>query len=114
MLDASYMMAEFGCLQKGETMDTINLALDQHPIRFTPDGKVAVMDAIRALSDLTDSGRIWHSLSQTHPEIISLCDTYHFIHTEPTPVADSEVWDTIQGLLFDYLVAESLSEAEQV
>jgi hypothetical protein len=93
-------------------MPSIKLELDSHPIRFTPDGKIAVIDAIQALSNLSDSRRIWNKLARSHPEIISLCDTYQFKSAKPTPVADRNGWETIQGHLFDYMVEESLSAAE--
>jgi hypothetical protein len=93
-------------------MESIQLELDQHPIRFTPDGKIAVMDAIKAMSEVSNSKRIWNKLAQSHPEILSLCDTYHFTSAGPTPVADWEGWETIQGHLFDYIVEEGLSAAK--
>ncbi|RJQ86157.1 MAG: hypothetical protein C4519_02290 [Desulfobacteraceae bacterium] len=94
-------------------MQAIHLALDQHAIRFTPDGKIAVIDAITALSDLTDAKHIWRGLSQNHPEIITLCDTYHFKKAESTPVANVENWEKIQGFLFEYLIEESLTAVEE-
>lgn len=92
-------------------MKSINLSLDQHAIRFTPDGKIAVIDAIGALSDLTDARDIWRNLSANHPEILNLCHDYNFRKSESTPVANGEGWEKIQGFLFEYLVEESLSAA---
>jgi len=92
----------------------IHLSIDQHGIRFTPDGKIAVIDAIGALSEKTDAGDIWRDLSHSHPEIITLCDSYSFQkRTESTPVACGETWEKIQGLLFDYLVEESIAAFEE-
>ncbi len=93
-------------------MEGIQFKLDQHPIRFTPDGKIAVIDAIQALGEFPNSRRVWKKLANSHPEILSLCDIYHFKSAEPTPVADGEGWEAIQGHLFDYIVEENLSAAE--
>jgi hypothetical protein len=38
------------------------MKLDGDRVRFTPDGKVAVVDAIRALSAVERAERIWDSL----------------------------------------------------
>jgi hypothetical protein len=92
----------------------VHLSLDQHAIRFTPDGKIAVIDAINALSEKNDAGHIWTDLSQSHPEITTLCDTYTFQKkSESTPVACGETWEKIQMLLFEYLVEESIAAAER-
>lgn len=93
-------------------MEGINLSLDQHAIRFTPDGKIAVIDAITALSDSSNARHIWRDLSATHPEILAFCDSYNFRKSESTPVANGEGWEIIQSLLFEYLVEESLVTSE--
>jgi hypothetical protein len=92
----------------------VHLSIDEHGIRFTPDGKIAVIDAISALSDMTDARHIWRDLSQNHPDIIDMCDSYTFHKkTESTPVACGETWEKIQGLLFEYLVEESIAAVER-
>ncbi|MEJ2168289.1 MAG: hypothetical protein P8X90_22445, partial [Desulfobacterales bacterium] len=55
---------------------TIKLA-DDH-IRFTPDGKVAIIDAIKALSALGKPEFIWESLKTDYPEIKGLYQDYDF------------------------------------
>jgi hypothetical protein len=95
-------------------MAEIQVSLDEHAIRFTPDGKIAVMDAIRALSEKSDAGHIWRDLSQNNPEIITLCDHYKFQKkSQSTPVACGQTWEKIQVLLFDYLVEESIAAFEE-
>ncbi len=85
--------------------------LDQNLIRFTPEGKIAVIDAICALSDTQDADALWGSLLDDHPGLLQSCETYQFKAAAPTPVADREGWAEIEAVLFDYLVNESLMAA---
>ncbi len=45
------------------------LTLDQDKFRFTPDGKVSVMDIIAALCAGEEPEMIWEEITMQHPEI---------------------------------------------
>lgn len=77
--------------------------LDSVPLRFTPDGKVSVIDAIRAVSSSDSPYYIWENLKAEHPEILIYCKDYSFQGEGPVPVIDSKGWERVWMLLPDYL-----------
>ena len=77
--------------------------LDSVPLRFTPDGKVSVVDAIRAVSNSNHPHSIWENLKAEHPEILIYCEDYYFQGEDPIPVIDSKGWEGVWMLLPDYL-----------
>jgi hypothetical protein len=77
--------------------------LDSIPLRFTPDGRVSVVDAIRAVSDANCPTSIWEHLKDAHPEILSHCEDYTFKGKETVAVIDSEGWEKVWLLLPHYL-----------
>lgn len=82
----------------------VTLQLDDDKIRFTPDGRIAVVDAIGALSDAECPTCIWEALKRNNPQLIGLCADYSFREKENVVVADSESWMIIQTLLLDQLI----------
>ena len=44
------------------------LNLDNEPVRFTPNGKVSVLDAIRAVINSDHPLSVWENLKKEHPE----------------------------------------------
>jgi len=79
------------------------LNLDNEPVRFTPDGKVSVLDAIRAVINSDHYLSLWENLKKEHPEILLHCEDYSFQKEGPALVVDSEGWQRIWMLLPDYL-----------
>ncbi len=77
--------------------------LDDIPVRFTPDGKVSVIDAIRVVTDSQFPSSIWENVKTRYPEIETLCEEYSFHTEEPIPVVGSEGWERIWMLLPDFL-----------
>ena len=77
--------------------------LDSVPLRFTPDGKVSVIDAIRAVSNSKRPSSIWENLRVEHPEILIYCEDYSFQGEGPIPVIDSKGWERVWMLLPDFL-----------
>jgi hypothetical protein len=77
--------------------------LDSVPLRFTPDGKVSVVDAIRAVTKSKCPSYIWENSKAEHPEILIYCEGYSFQGKGPVPVIDSKGWDRVWMLLPDYL-----------
>jgi len=79
------------------------LNLESVPLRFTPDGKVSVVDAIRAVSNSKRPYSLWEKLKAEHPEILIYCEDYSFQEEGPIPVIDSKGWERVWMLLPDYL-----------
>jgi hypothetical protein len=82
---------------------TVTVSLDSVALRFTPDGKVSVIDAIRAVSSSNHPQAIWEKLKAEHPEILLYCEDYSFQEEGPIPVIDSRGWERVWMLLPDYL-----------
>ncbi len=84
--------------------DSITVVVDQEPIKFTPDGKVDVLDALTALCAGQDSAALWDRLLTQHPEFSRLCESYPFARQRPAIVTDAKGWEVIQAALFDYFL----------
>lgn len=81
---------------------TVNL--DDASVRFTPDGRISVLDAIRALTFSNSPELIWEDLKRGHPEIVKHSRDHAFREGGSSPVLDSEGWDMIWALLFEHVV----------
>jgi hypothetical protein len=84
------------------------LHLEENYVRFTPDGEIAVIDAIKALSGSDTAEEMWQRLKEENPEILSHCRRFHFSKGKSTMVADSRAWEQIEALLFDDILDQSL------
>jgi hypothetical protein len=93
-------------------MEILNLMLDQDQIRFTPEGKMAVVDAIEALTGAEDGHSVWQDVIDGNPEMISWCDTYQFPKCGATPVIGRKGWEKVEALVFDYMVTRDIRSAE--
>jgi hypothetical protein len=84
------------------------LSLEENSVRFTPSGEIAVIDAIKALSESDTAEEIWKILNKENPEILSHCKRFHFSRNKSVLVADSEGWEQIVSLLLDYILDQNL------
>jgi hypothetical protein len=84
------------------------LSLEENSVRFTPSGEIVVIDAIKALSESDAAEEIWETLKDENPEILSHCRRFNFSKNKSAIVADSEGWQQIESLLFDYVLDRSL------
>jgi hypothetical protein len=82
---------------------TFTLELDDSPVRFTPDGKVSIIDAIGATMQSNEAPAIWEALKSDHPEVLAYCEDYSFPGKGLAPVVDGMGWEMIMTLLFCYL-----------
>lgn len=82
----------------------VTLELEDDTVRFTPDGRIAVIDAIGALSETDCPVCLWEDLKRSHPRVAELCGNYAFPEDEDIPVADGRSWMIIQSLLLDHLI----------
>jgi len=86
---------------------------DGDPVRFTPDGKVSVIDAIGALTHSECPGYLWDDVKKKHPEIMSYCDNYSFQNGQSLPVVDNEGWNMLSIVLMDSLDDSDFSCPEE-
>jgi hypothetical protein len=81
----------------------LTVRFDDDAIRFTPEGKVSVLDTIKALTQSGQPGRVWKSLKEEHPEILPYCEYYRFQPGQCLPVMDKEGLEILWMLLIDYV-----------
>ena len=79
------------------------LTLDQDEVRFTPDGKVSVMDMIAALSGSEEPEFIWSEIVSQCPELLVYCEDFEY-KDETIKVVDSEGMTMVETYLFDYMI----------
>ena len=84
------------------------LSLEENSVRFTPSGEIAVIDAIKALSESNTAEEIWKTLKDENPEILSHCRQFDFSKNKSVLVADSQGWEQIVSLLLDYILDQNL------
>ncbi len=82
---------------------SLTLTLDDDKVRFTPDGKVALMDMIAALSDSDEPEAIWEEIVSQNPEMLAYCEDFEY-KDETIKVVDSEGLAMVENMLFDYLI----------
>ena len=83
--------------------EPIKVNMGEETVRFTPDGKLFVDDAIRFMSPKGESHGIWERLTNEHPDILDYCEDYSIHGDDTLPIIDSEGWDKIIYLLPEYL-----------
>ena len=72
---------------------------ETYPIRFTPKGKVCVIDVIKLLCNTNQPFSVWRRLITDHPEILTDCEHYPFEEGEPLPVVYGKGWKQVLGFL---------------
>lgn len=77
--------------------------LDNAAVRFTSDGNISVIDAIKAVGGFKNAWAVWEKMKTEHPEVLEHCENHSFQMQGPVPVVNSEGWDTISSVLFGYL-----------
>jgi hypothetical protein len=84
----------------------IEFRIGERRVRFTPDGRVVVVDAIDALSEADCPTCVWEDLKRRHPTLAELCSSYRFGADEALCVVDSEAWNIIEQVLLDYTLEQ--------
>jgi hypothetical protein len=84
------------------------IQLDGNAVRFTPEGEVAVLDAIQALSGSDRAGSIWQDIRKADPKLDMRCHDYPFRKNASTEVVDNEGWEQIEEALINYIVDKGL------
>lgn len=80
----------------------LHFELDGVPVSSTADGKVAVMDAVSAVTGMECPEILWESLTSDHPEILDYCEAHSFQDGTEHLVVGVEGWEKIIGLLPEY------------
>lgn len=87
-------------------MKVFTFQLEEDLIRFTPDGKIAIIDAIQALCGTGSAETYWENLILENPEIIEYCDYHRFPGSRKTLVTDGRGWEKVESILFERIIAE--------
>ncbi len=74
-----------------------NLEIDNDRVRFTPDGRILITDAIHALGAGTDAKHLWEKIIAENPEILDDCEQSD--DDGAMFFADMETWDRIVPLV---------------
>lgn len=82
-------------------------------VRFTPDGRVSVLDAIGALIQSECPAHLWDDVKKKHPEIVRYCGSYSFQKGQSLPVVNNKGWDILWTVLMDYLGDSDFSCPEE-
>jgi hypothetical protein len=80
----------------------LTVVIDDQGIRFTPDGRIAVLDAINALSGRMPAESIWQDFRRDNPDIV--CTEYTFPGNETLCVIDRRTMARVEVWLFAYTV----------
>lgn len=81
----------------------LRFELDGVPVSSTADGKVAVMDAVSAVTGFECPEILWKRLTADHPEILDYCEAHSFHDGTERLVVGVEGWEKIIALLPEYL-----------
>jgi hypothetical protein len=84
---------------------SLMLTLDQDKFRFTPDGKVSILDIIAALCATEEPEMIWEEIISNHPEICAYCEDFSY-KDETIKVIDGSGFYMLEKLLFNYLMRQ--------
>ena len=88
--------------------ELLSLKIGNHPVRFTPEGKICIIDVIKAFSDSNRPFSLWEKIITEHQEVRTYCEDYPFQNGEFLPVADSKGWEQILDLLSYYRLSQVL------
>jgi putative IMPACT (imprinted ancient) family translation regulator len=91
--------------------EQVLVVIGDSQIRFTPDGRIAVLDAIDALNAWESARSIWEALKRRHPDLDELCSEYTFKDNQKQCVVDATAWSQIQQWLFEYVMDRISSAA---
>ena len=73
--------------------------LGTEQVRFTPDGRVSVLDAIQVVIGSKCPALLWEKLSSEYPQVLKHCEDYRFQREDSISVVDSKGWEMILALL---------------
>ena len=92
---------------------TLVVQFDEDPVHFTPDGRVSVLDILRALTQSEHPECLWERIKEEHPEILDHCEDYFFRPGQSHPVVDKEGWEMLLNQLTGYFSYAPLSSCSE-
>ena len=78
-------------------------------VKFTPEGLISILDALRFLGFEEDPVGLWNQLQFHHPQLLNHCQMHVFPDRsgdKVLPVMDKEGWQKTLILLPKYLLRE--------
>jgi hypothetical protein len=82
----------------------VTVSLDEEAVRFTSDGRMSVLDAIRALTLSTCPEQIWDELKHREPKLLNHCEDRQILDEGSLTVVDGEGWEMMWVLLIGYIL----------
>jgi hypothetical protein len=82
----------------------LTVSLEEGAVRFTPDGRMSVLDAIRTLTLSERPEQIWKDLKEKHPELLDHCEDRHDLAEGLLTVVDGEGWEMMWVFLITYIL----------
>lgn len=83
--------------------EQIEINMGNDPVRFTCDGKIFIMDAIRIIVPEKELDSFWNRLKEDYPDIIPNTESWITEEGESLPVVNIEGWNRILDVLPEYL-----------
>ena len=84
----------------------IQLTIADVPVRFTFEGQVYVVDAIRAVCENRNPGVLWNQITKHSPELLDCISEFKSDNSDTVPVVDSKGWEKVQDALIDMIFLE--------
>ncbi|MFP4473939.1 MAG: hypothetical protein ACLFOY_00170 [Desulfatibacillaceae bacterium] len=85
--------------------DDITLQMIEEPVRFTHDGRIAVIDGIRAaMGSGQGADSVMETITSSHPELFTNCEEYTFSTDDTELVCGSDEWEAIFLTIFYHLL----------
>ena len=83
--------------------EAVTIMMDNDPVRFTEDGKISVVDAIKAITASERPHEIWEKLKIDNPDLLDFCESHPSGGGRNTAFINQEGWERIWILMADYL-----------
>ena len=79
------------------------------PVRFTENGQVLVLDAIRIVSDTKNPETLWNNFKNKFPQVGNLCEVVEVLDdkSQPVLVANRENIGLLFAVLYRFLASEN-------
>jgi hypothetical protein len=84
----------------------VSFDIGDEAVKFTSEGKVSVVDAIRAVTGSEQAGNIWDQVKEEHEDLLDHCERHDFQDNGATLVIDSDGWERLWELLPYYIFEE--------
>jgi hypothetical protein len=83
--------------------EALTIMMDDDPLRFTEDGKVSVVDAIKAITASKRAYEIWEKLKRDNPDLLDYCESHSEGEGSEIAFINHEGWEKIWLLMTEYL-----------